>query len=333
MQQSFLCPRCSNVAFLGQRYCGFCDLAFLYSCNVCGSALLPGGLFCGNCGTQVDWEEPDSQSFQPDPPQVPPPPPVPPPAPVHVEQPVDIGQPGAHHIATAGRYRQPAVHQPPGLAGETLEATQPMALPRATPADPIYPVPPTHKARAAEHHERSLALLKDGHYALAIDELSKALQYDPGTAIIYMLRGGALYKKGDLDGALADLDRSIELDPNLAAAFYNRGSVYYYKQDFDRAIADFSRALTIDNADAAAYHNRGCAFMMKGKFYEAIDDINRSIELDPRDPRVYCSRASAYAQTGQTQNAAADYRQIKGMTADPAVIHKAEQALRDLGEG
>ena len=329
MQQSFLCPRCNNVAFLGQRFCGFCDLAFLYSCDSCGSALIPGGLFCGNCGTQVDWEEPVQQSFQPVLPQVPPPLA----APVHVEQPVDIGQPGARHIATAGHNEQPPVYQLASLTGEPPEASQPAELPPDAPSVPIYPIPAAHKAKAAEHHERSLALLKDGHYAMAIDELSKALQYDPGTAIIYMLRGGALYRKGDLDMSLADLDRAIELDPNLAAAFYNRGSVYYYKQDFDRAIADFSRAIAIDDADAAAYHNRGCAFMMKGKFYEAIDDINRSIQLDPRDPRVYCSRASAYAQTGQTENAAADYRQVKGMTADPAVIHKAEQALRDLGEG
>ena len=311
MQQSFLCPRCNNMAFLGQRFCGFCDLAFLYSCDSCGSALIPGSLFCGNCGTQIDWEEPDRQSLQPALAQVPPP--SPPPSPVHVEQPVDIGQPGAHHIAAGGHDGEPAVYQPASLTPGAEEAA--------------------HKVKAAEHHEKSLALLKDGHYALAIDELSKALQYDPGTAIIYMLRGGALYRKGDLDMSLADLDRAIELDPNLAAAFYNRGSVYYYKQDFDRAIADFSRAIAIDDADAAAYHNRGCAFMMKGKFYEAIDDINRSLLLDPRDPRVYCSRASAYAQTDQTQKATADYRQVQGMTADPAVIHKAEQALRDLGEG
>lgn len=307
MQQSFLCPRCNNVAFLGQRYCGFCDLAFLYSCDSCGSALIPGGLFCGNCGTQIDWEEPERQSLQTDLPQVPPPSPPP----VHVEQPVDVGQPGAHHTAMAGHNEQPAVYQP---------------------TSPIYPIPAGHKAKAAEHHVKSLTLLKDGHYSLAIDELSKALQYDPSTAIIYMLRGGALYKRGDLDMSLADLDRAIDLDPNLAAAFYNRGSVYYYKQDFDRAIADFSRAIAIDDTDAAAFHNRGCALMMKGKFYEAIEDINRSVQLDPRDPRVYCSRGSAYAQTGQTQKAAADYRQVKDLTADPAIIHKAEQALRDLGE-
>ena len=332
MQQSFLCPRCSNVAFLGQRFCGFCDLAFLYSCNLCGSALLPGGLFCGNCGTQVDWEEPEQRSFQPAPPLVPPSP-APLPAPVHVEQPVNIGQPGAQPATPAGNYRQLAVNQPASLTREPPEAGLPAEPTAAATTVPIYPVPAAHRLKAAEHHERSLALLKDGHYSLAIDELSKALQYDPGTAIIYMLRGGALYKKGDLDMALADLDRAIELDPNLAAAFYNRGSVYYYKQDFDRAIADFSKAIATDDSDASAFHNRGCAFMMKGKFYEAIDDINRSIQLDPRDPRVYCSRANAYAQTGQTQNAVADYRQVKGMTADPAVIHKAEQALRDLGEG
>ena len=318
MLQSFLCPRCNNVAFLGQRYCGFCDLAFLYSCDSCGSALIPEAVFCGNCGTQIDWEAPQRQSFQPVLPQVPPPAV----APVQVEPPVDIGQPGAHHTSTAAYNGQPIMYRSAGLTPEAP----------AAPAVPVYAVPAAHKAKAAEHHERSLALLKDGHYSLAIDELSKALQYDPGTAIIYMLRGGALYKKGDLEMALADLDRAIEMDPNLAAAFYNRGSVYYYKQDFDRAIDDFSRALTIDNSDAAAYHNRGCALMMKGKFFEAIDDINRSLQLDPKDPRVYCSRGSAYAQTGQTQKAAADYRQVKGMTADPAVIHKAEQALRDLGE-
>lgn len=325
MQQSFLCPRCNNVAFLGQRYCGFCDLAFLYSCNVCGSALMPGGLFCGNCGTQVDWEEPAQQDFQA---ALPPPPMPPTPAdPVHVEQPVDIGQPGAHHaVAQDGTWQPDASPQP-------REDSQPPEIARESVVDPVYPLPATHRARAAEHHERSLALLKEGHYALAIDELSKAIQYDPSTAIVYMLRGGALYKKGDLDMALADLDRAIQLDPNLAAAFYNRGSVFYYKQDFDRAIADFSRAIAIDDTDAAAFHNRGCALMMKRKFYEAIDDINRSVQLDPKDPRVYCSRGSAYAQLGQTQKAAEDYRQVKSMTADPAVIHKAEQALRDLGEG
>jgi Flp pilus assembly protein TadD len=329
MLQSFLCPRCNNVAFLGQRYCGFCDLAFLYSCDSCGSALIPEAVFCGNCGTQIDWEAPDRQSFQPDLAQVPPPAV----AQVQVEPPVDIGQPGAHHTSTLAYNGQPTLYRSAGLTPEPPEGGLPEEPPSAEQAAAIYPVPAAHKAKAAEHHERSLALLKEGHYSLAIDELSKALQYDPSTAIIYMLRGGALYKSGDLDMALTDLNRAIELDPNLAAAFYNRGNVYYYKQDFDCAIADFSQAIAIDDTDAAAFHNRGCALMMKGKFYEAIDDVNRSIQLDPLDPRVYCSRGSAYAQTGQTQKAAADYRQVIETTADPAIIHKAEQALRDLGEG
>ena len=325
MQQSFLCPRCNNVAFLGQRYCGFCDLAFLYSCNECGSALNSGEVFCGNCGTQVDWVEPAPQGYQPIPPHT---------APAgQIEQPVDIGQPGAHLAATAGHNGQPGVYQPTSLTQKPPEASLPPESTPVVPAVPIQPVPAEYKAKAAEHHERSLELLKEGHYSLAIEELTRAIEYDPGTAIIYLLRGSALYKKGDLDLALADLNHAIDLNPNLEAAFYHRGSVYYYKQDFDRAIADFSQALTIDNTDASAFHNRGCALMMKGKFYEAIDDINRAIQLDPKDLRVYCSRGSAYAQTGQTQKAAADYLQVKGMSADPAIIHKAEQALRDLGEG
>ena len=121
--------------------------------------------------------------------------------------------------------------------------------------------------------------------------------------------------------------------PTCAAAFYNRGSVYYYKKEFDRAINDFSRSIAIDDTDPGAFHNRGCAYMMKGQYYQAIEDISRSIMLDPRDPRVYCSRGSAYAQTGQLLKAAEDFRKAKSMATDPAVIQKADQALKELGQG
>jgi tetratricopeptide (TPR) repeat protein len=319
MQQSFLCPRCNNVAFLGQRFCGFCDLIFLYSCNQCGSALEPGTIYCGNCGTEVDWAVPAPQySSQP--------------AatvgqPVNIEQPVHIGQPGMTPA------REPL--KTPTLADSQSRPesyTVPAAPPVPAPPLPTQ-VPPEHKAKAEAHQERSFELLKDGHYSLAIDELTKAIQFDPTTAIVYLLRGGAFYKKGDLDLALSDLNRAIELDPNLAAAFYNRGSAFYYKKEFDRAINDFSRSIAIDDTEPGAFHNRGCAYMMKGQYYQAIEDISRSIMLDSRDPRVYCSRGSAYAQTGQLLKAAEDFRKAKGMATDPAVIQKADQALKELGQG
>jgi len=311
MQQDFLCPRCSNVAFLGQRFCGFCDLIFLYSCVQCGSALEPGSTYCGGCGTEVDWTVPAPQYSQP--------PAIAAAPPGNIEQPVNIGQPGM----TPAR----APVKPSPLAEYQ---SRPESYP--VPAPPPQ-VPADHKAKAEAHQERSFELLKDGHYSLAIDELTKAIQFDPTTAIVYLLRGGAFYKKGDLDLALADLNRAIELDPNLAAAFYNRGSVYYYKKEFDRAINDFSRSIAIDDTDPGAFHNRGCAYMMKGQYYQAIEDISRSIMLDPRDPRVYCSRGGAYTQTGQLLKAAEDFRKAKGMTTDPAVIQKADQALKELGQG
>jgi len=306
------------VAFLGQRFCGFCDLIFLYSCVQCGSALEPGTIYCGSCGAQVDWSVPvplysEAPAVIAEPPG-------------NIEQPVHIGQPGT----TPDRVpeKQPMLEE---------QRSQPESYPIPEPSAPA-PVQPTqvpadHKAKAEAHQEKSFTLLKDGHYSLAIDELTKAIQFDPTTAIVYLLRGGAFYKKGDLDLALADLNRAIELDPNLAAAFYNRGSVYYYRKEFDRAINDFSCSIAIDDTDPGAFHNRGCAYMMKGQYYQAIEDISRSIQLDPRDPRVYCSRGSAYAQTGQVLKAAEDFRKAKGMASDPAIIQKADQALKELGQG
>ena len=138
MQQTFPCPRCNNVAYLGQRFCGYCDLNFLYSCDNCGSTVSPDYNFCGVCGTQIEW----------------------------------IAQP----VYAVGEY----------IGSES--AVQQEAVPAPAPAVP-EPSP------AYLHHDKSLAHLKDGHYELAIDELSKAIQYDPGKAIVYMLRGGAYYKK------------------------------------------------------------------------------------------------------------------------------------------
>jgi len=317
MQQSFLCPRCNNVALLGQRFCGFCDLAFLYSCVQCGSALEPGTTYCGSCGTQIDWSVSTPLYSQP--------PAVPVAPPENIEQPVHIGQPGI----TPGREEV----KPPVLA-EYQSRHESYPVPPAAPSPDLpLQVPADHKAKAEAHQEKSFTLLKDGHYSLAIDELTKAIQFDPTTAIVYLLRGGAFYKKGDLDLALADLNRAIELDPNLAAAFYNRGSVYYYKKEFDRAINDFSCSIAIDDTDPGAFHNRGCAYMMKGQYYQAIEDIGRSIQLDSQDPRVYCSRGSAYAQTGQILKAAEDFRKAKAMSTDPAVIQKADQALKEMGQG
>ena len=201
MQQSFLCPRCNNVAFLGQRFCGFCDLIFLYSCVQCGSALEPGTIYCGNCGTEVDWAVPAPQYL--------PPPAVTAAPPANIEQPVNIGQPGDAPCQGADKASQRWRNTSPRPESYPVPAP-----PAPSPAPPLQ-VPAEHKAKAEAHQERSFELLKEGHYSLAIDELTKAIQFDPTTAIVYLLRGGAFYKKGDLDLALADLNRAIELDPNL----------------------------------------------------------------------------------------------------------------------
>ncbi len=180
MQQSFLCPRCNSSSYLGQRFCGYCDLAFLYTCPVCGYEIIPGCSFCGSCGTKVEWVESTTQPAAPTPP---PPPP-----------------------STEFRPQAPVV--------EAQTA----------------PSEPTPRERAEAHQERSFTLLKDGHYTLAIEELTKAIEFDPSKAIVYLMRGGAYYRKGDHDLALPDLDKAIELDPDIAAAYYNRGSIYYYKK-------------------------------------------------------------------------------------------------------
>lgn len=46
---------------MGQRYCGFCKLGFVYSCPRCRVEVGPEHNFCGACGTRLEWLVPPAQ--------------------------------------------------------------------------------------------------------------------------------------------------------------------------------------------------------------------------------------------------------------------------------
>lgn len=75
-----------------------------------------------------------------------------------------------------------------------------------------------------------------------MDDLDKALEYNPQCAYLHYNRGNVHSMRGELDEAVAEFTTAIELDPNLAEAYYNRGLAQLRLKHNDKAVTDLGKA-------------------------------------------------------------------------------------------
>ena len=94
---------------------------------------------------------------------------------------------------------------------------------------------------------RGALRLDQGDYQGAIDDLSRALDFDPADpATLLCNRGLAWMRLGQLDRALQDTDASLAMGPDRAVAYNNRGVIHRDLGNLDQAETDLRRALAID---------------------------------------------------------------------------------------
>ncbi len=112
---------------------------------------------------------------------------------------------------------------------------------------------------------------------------------------------------------IEDLNKAINQNPNSAMAYNNRGAAYARKDQFDQAIADFTKAVEINPRDAMAYNNRGLANVHKGQYGQAISDFTKAIEINPRDAKAYNNRGFAYYYKGEHDKAWEDVHKAQSL--------------------
>jgi tetratricopeptide (TPR) repeat protein len=98
---------------------------------------------------------------------------------------------------------------------------------------------------ATAYYNRGNANSRQGHYDLAINNYTKAIELDPNYIDAYLNRGNAYFEKGRIRLAIADFDQAIELSPRYASAYNNRGMAYYSQGVKNQAIADIKKALEL----------------------------------------------------------------------------------------
>jgi tetratricopeptide (TPR) repeat protein len=167
-----------------------------------------------------------------------------------------------------------------------------------------------------------------GDYAGAIRDLDEAIRLDPGFAIAYNNRGDAHREKGDLEAALQDFTRAIELVPDFFLFYLNRGNVFKDKRDFQAALDDCNQAIQLQPNFAGAYNSRGSAWRGMNNLDAAIADYTTAIQLDPGTAYYFYNRGLTYHQKGDLYRAAVDYFETIRLQPDHYEAYYNRAALR-----
>jgi Tfp pilus assembly protein PilF len=134
---------------------------------------------------------------------------------------------------------------------------------------------------AEEFAARGLANLRQGAYAQAVEDLTRAVTDNPLDYKAYHYRGTARVMLGAVDDALADYGRCIELKPDFVPAFINRGVALVGRGQCGEAIADFDRALAIDPKSVEALCHRAICRSRRGEYALAAADYRSALAIDP----------------------------------------------------
>ena len=154
------------------------------------------------------------------------------------------GRPTTSPSATQPVASQPGVD--PAKALLPLESIPPVPeMPPGT-EKPDREIPP----QAVKHYLAARDLYHNWMNADAIEELEKALRYDPGSFEVYLLLGRAAARSGNVGQARNYLREAVKLRPNDVACQYLLGWLAASSKDPNEAIQRFRLALMCPNADA-----------------------------------------------------------------------------------
>ncbi len=199
--------------------------------------------------------------------------------------------------------------------------------------------------RAASFFARGLELGLDGKYQEAVDELSKAVDAEPGHMAARTSLGVAFHRLGDDDRALSCYEAVLKIDPKHADAHYFRANILYSRGNVREAISEYTTAIGLQpeliraHEQAAPrdrltdYTDTPAGMYQIAKRAARILELNRSLEDNPRQPTLFKERASEYSRLGNYEQAIADYDSCLAIQPDDAgALHARGLAFEQMGQ-
>jgi len=186
----------------------------------------------------------------------------------------------------------------------------------------------------AEAHT-ALAMLNyavDYEWGESEREFQRAIRLNSNYAAAHWQYGWLLVYLGRFDEALQEMQRAVELDPLSAVMTTDLSAPYTLKKDYDKAIAQCRKALELDPSFFVPHFVLGWIEMDRGANYaKAIEEFHlvQAIETQPMATGLL---GYAYARIGQKDKAMETLNELNQL-ASRRFVSPYHQALVYLGLG
>ena len=117
--------------------------------------------------------------------------------------------------------------------------------------DPEKEVSEEDLEKANEHRDMAAAAFNEGDYQKALELYTKAIELNPGSAILHAKRACTLLKKNKLKAAIKDCDKAISINPDSAAPYKFRGRAHRLLGNWLEAHKDLAISCKLDYDDLA----------------------------------------------------------------------------------
>jgi len=116
---------------------------------------------------------------------------------------------------------------------------------------------------------------------LAIQNLDKALELDPGNGLTEYELGVAYMRRGEIPEARSRFTKAASLRPDYAPAWFSLGVTAEREKDPDSAIAAYEKAVALRPNWAEAHYNLGALLLDRRFGAEAVEHLEQYIALKP----------------------------------------------------
>jgi type IV pilus biogenesis/stability protein PilW len=162
------------------------------------------------------------------------------------------------------------------------------------------------KKEADARMRMGVTYLEQRNLPMAMRELAKASELDPGNPEIDMTLGLAYKARGDMSKAEEHLRRAIDKKPDYADARNNLGVVLAGRKAWDEAIREFEAAAAnvMYTTPERAYFNLGEAYRAKGDPSGADGAYRRALRANDRYAPAYTALSGVLGGQGRWNDAA-----------------------------
>ena len=163
------------------------------------------------------------------------------------------------------------------------------------------------KKEADARMRMGVTYLEQRNLPMAMRELAKASELDPGNPEVDMTLGLVYKARGDLSKAEEHLRRAIGKKPDYADARNNLGGVLAERKAWDEAIREFEAAAAdvMYTTPERAYFNLGEAYRVKGDTANAEGAYRRALRANDRYAPAYTALSGVLGGQGKWNDAAA----------------------------